>query len=247
MMAHARTFVLGFAALCLALLSAPAFSQDAPQGKDWDLVYIGRPGMAVAAQLFAERASTDLGVTVHVWQRTVTLLPFATQSLQSGAWSIVDGAKIVLVQGMPSFGRREGYCLDTIADTPYSQTSEALRVEVDAFLAELTRHVDPNTTMIRIALWPVPPGYKAVWAERDVVDDCVARWVALTAQWKEAAAQHGIPVVDLQGAWNGADGKGDAPAAYFEYERGFHRALSQKGAAAAVGVMHALGYAPLAP
>jgi hypothetical protein len=234
-----RTLSVGAWVLSLVSPNAPASAQD-----EWDLVYIGQSGMPEVTRLYGERIEADLGVSVRMWQRNSALIPFATIELKSGEWSIVDDAEIVIVNMSTEFGRREGVCLDTQTEALYPQTPGELRAEIDDFLAELTRHVDPANAIIRIALLPINPGYKSIWIERDVVGECAAGKIALDEQWIEAAANYGIPVMNALVAWNGTDGKQDAPEEY--YYNDSHHALTAEGSAKIAELLRAVGYAPLA-
>jgi hypothetical protein len=232
-----KTLQVGAVVLSLVSLNAPASAQD-----EWDLVYIGQSGLPEATRLYGERVAADLGVSVRMRQLNTSLIPFATIQLKNGQWSIVDDAEIVVVSMSQEFGRREGLCLDTRTTALYPQTPGELRGEIDDFLAELTRHVDPSKAIIRIALYPIWPLFKSIWVERDVVDECAAGKIALDEQWIEAAAEYGIPVVNALVAWNGPDGKQDAPDAYHTS----HGFLTPEGNAKFAELLSAAGYAPLA-
>jgi len=73
----------------------------------------------------------------------------------------------------------------------------------------------------------VLPHLRKLWAERGVEADYVAAWIELNDQWRAGAAAYGFPVVDVQAAWNGPDGKIEVPREYFVDDGGH---LSPEGA-----------------
>ena len=239
---HRMQIIRKATAALLAVTALPGFGQTSDE--TLGLVYVGDSWLQPGLQQFAAAASDDLGVPVEIIQRNSNLVAFATKRLKSGQWNAVEDADIVLIQMSGNFGRRSGFCLDTVAEFAYSQTPEALRAETDAFFAELVKFVDPAEAMIRVTIWGVPPSFRAWWEERGVVDECAGGWVSLMQQWKEPAAQYGIAVIDLATAWNGQDGIAETPASLFRSD-GYY--LSDAGIASVVAQIRARGYAPLAP
>lgn len=238
---HKGHIVQLVAAAFLAASALPGFGQTT--GESWDMVHIGVSQLGRVAQLYGERLGDDLGVQVNFWFRNARYST-AAEFLQSEEGKIVNDAEIVFVGMAPVAGRFEGYCLDTVTDQPYNQTPVELREDIDAFLAELVRHADPSKTIIRIVLHRRHPGWKAMWVERGTVEDCAAGWMERNAQWKEAAAAYGVPVIDLTAEWVGADGLGDAPQGYLM--PGLTANITAEGAEAAAALVRAAGYAPLA-
>ena len=217
-------------ALFLGILTAvagTAIAQNDPEDNELTMVYLGASWMQRAAYLFSQQAAADLGVKVNFWQRNAGgQVALATAKLAAGGqWDLVDDADVVLVMLTGNFGRREGYCLDTPSNEPFSESPGALREEVDAFLAELDRNVDLERTMVRIGLPAVKPHFRTQWVERGVVNACGREWSALLNQWREAASDYDIPVVDMTREWNGDQGLMASPVEYFGWDRRFQQQL----------------------
>lgn len=223
-----------------------AIAQEDQEESELDMIYLGASWMQRAAYLFSQQAAIDLGVEVNFWQRNAGgQVSVATSKLAAGGqWDLVDDADIVIVMLTGNFGRREGYCLDTPSHEPFSESPEALRDDVGAFLAELDRNVDLNRTMVRIGLPAVKPHFRSQWVERGVVDECGREWSALLDQWREAASYYDIPVVDVTREWNGEQGIIASPVEYFGWDR-VH--LNEKGSQVVADLLRAGGYAPLSP
>lgn len=215
----------------------------AAEGEAWDLVYIGDSWLPEASRIFGQHIEADLGVEVRMWQRNAARALFATSKMKNGEWELLRDAEVIVVHLDGPTSVEGGFCLNVDGERGYGIEPEAFRAEADAFLSELTRLADPETTIIRIGLIAILPGMVDLWAERDVVEECTAGWIALNQQWTDAAAAHGIATVDVLAAWNGPDGTRDAPVSYFRDEIGH---MSDEGAAAAAALMRAMGYAPLA-
>ena len=124
-------------ALFLGILTAvagTAIAQNDPEDNELTMVYLGASWMQRAAYLFSQQAAADLGVKVNFWQRNAGgQVALATAKLAAGGqWDLVDDADVVLVMLTGNFGRREGYCLDTPSNEPFSESPGALRpVAVD--------------------------------------------------------------------------------------------------------------------
>lgn len=229
------------AAALLAVSPLPGLGQTA--GDAYEMVHIGASQMGGVARVYGARLGEDLGVSVQVWYRNANHSG-AAAFLASAQGKIVDDADIVFVGMLPVAGHYEGYCLDSETDQPFNQTPQELRADIDGFLAELVQHADPAQKIVRIVLMDYAPRWKAMWEERGVVEDCAAAFMARNAQWTEAAAGYGIPVIDLTAAWFGPDGLGTAPEGYVMTSLTGN--LTPEGEAAAAELVRAVGYAPLA-
>jgi hypothetical protein len=236
--------ITGFAAaaVLVGMSAIPAGASDQSPEK-WEIVYIGTSWLPEATRLFGEDIEADLGVDVTLGQRNEGDVGFAARKLRDGQWDIVKDAEVIVVS-IYETTRTPGYCTDASGDTPFRVPPERFRADIDAFLSELTRLANPETTLIRLSTQAVLPHFRELWAERGVEADCVAAWIELNDQWRAGAAAYGIPVVDVQAAWNGPDGKIEAPREYFVDDGGH---LSPEGARAAADLMRETGYAPRAP
>lgn len=233
--------------IALAILSAIAGTANAQQDQrktELDMVYVGAYWMHRSADLFSQHAAEDLGVKVRFWpRRTGGLVWVATDRLSGGgAWDIVDDADIVFIMLTGNFDHQEGFCLDTVGETPFGDSQEKFRKDIEEFLAELDRNVDLDTTMVRVGLPAVMPYFRALWVERDVVEECSRAWSTRLDQWRESAASYGIPVIDVTSAWNGSDASVASPEEYFVTDRTH---LNEQGAQAVAELMREGGYAPL--
>jgi hypothetical protein len=234
------------AALLLCMSVIPPFAKASPSSTDqkWSIVYIGSSWLPEATRLFGEDIKSDLGVDVSLRQLNVERLAVAADKLRQGKWewAAVKNADVIVVSVTEHHGS-PGFCTDTTSDTPYAMTPEQYRTKIDGFLSALIRRASPKTTIIRITTQAVLPHFRELWRERGVEKQCLAGWMELNAQWKEAAASFGVPVVDVLAAWNGKDGARDAPRAYFGDDGGH---LSEAGSRAAAELLRSDGYAPLA-
>lgn len=241
-----RDLAMVLAAVFFGLVSgAPVLAQTVEASNEkWQLVYIGDSWLPRAAQFFGERIETDLDVEVSTTQRNAGVLAFATSAMRNGQWNVLKNTDVVVVHIDGPTSVEGGYCLDVMGDRAYGVEPAAFRAEVEAFLAELTRLANPESTIIRIGLIAIMPKMRGLWSERGVSEDCTARWIELNKQWTAAAAAYGVTTVDVLAAWNGPDGRSDAPLSYFSDDVGH---LTDEGAMAVVELMREKGYAPLAP
>lgn len=242
-MSYSKRILGAVAAVALAVSVTPGISQIGQNDDEFNVIYLGASWMQRASFLFSEQAAIDLGVDVRFVQRNTSNLRFATEKLaNSNQWAVVKEADILIIMIEGPVGRREGYCLDTPSDTPRSDTVDQLELELDAFLAELTRHVDPAKIMVRIGLPAVKPHFKAIWVERDLVEECAREWEARADVWREGAARYGIGLIDVRALWNGPDGTIDSPIDLYVRDK-VH--LTEEGAEVVAEIIRSTGYAPL--
>ena len=227
----------------LAFTVTPNSSVADNASDELNVIYMGVSWMQRASYLFSQQAAVDLGVDVQFTQRMTSSLRFATEYLAgSNQWAIVSEADILIIMIEGPVLRREGYCLDTLSDTPRSDSLEQLEVELDAFLTELMHHVDPTESMVRIGLPAVKPHFREIWVERGLVQECARLWEARADIWREAARRYGIGLVDVRALWNGPDGMIESPIELYVRD---HVHLNEEGATVVAGIIRSTGYAPI--
>ena len=242
-MSYFKRILCAISTMLLGISAAPAISQAEQADDEFNVIYLGASWMQRASYLFSQQAAVDLGVDVNFIQRNASNLRFATEQLANNIqWAVVNEADILIIMIAGPVGRREGYCLDTPSDTPRSDSVEQLGLELDAFLTELTHHVDPTKIMVRIGLPAVKPHFKAIWVERGVVDECARVWQARRDVWREAAARYCIGLIDVMRLWNGPDGTIDSPIELYVADN-VH--LNEEGAKVVAEIIRSTGYAPL--
>lgn len=224
----------------------------------WDLVWFSDSTGFGVAELWGERIEQELGVEVRVHDKSAGGLPAATVLgwIDDGDSSLpvlretLAEAEVVVVFGNP---RQSGYagdeetCVSTSVfprDPPTHYTAEdwaPYRDVLHSIFEAVFDLRDGQPTIVRAMDMYNP--VIADWREAGIDEECMAAWEVFAQTIKDAAADYDVPTASMFDAFNGPDHTEDPREKGFIGPDKMH--TTDKGQAAMVEVLHALGYDPV--